>query len=152
MASHKHYSALLDVLNEKEVPIEATLQEVLSHMGVETSSHPLLTSFNEELPPKGATHARPLQITIECVGAKVLMLLTDNGSTFNVCPFRTTPTIGLDVETIIPSLLAVRAYYNTLRKVMGTFEAPHKIGLLETIIEFHVMDITPNYNLFLRRA
>ena len=35
---------------------------------------------------------------------------------------------------------------------MGTFKAPCKIGPLETIVEFHVMDITPNYNLLLRRA
>ena len=32
---------------------------------------------------------------------------------------------------------------------MGTFKAPCKIGPLETIVEFHVMDITPNYNLLL---
>ena len=66
-------------------------------MGVETSSHPLLTFFNKELPPKGATHARPLQITIECMGAKVPMVLTDNGSALNVCPFKTTLTIRLDL-------------------------------------------------------
>ena len=35
---------------------------------------------------------------------------------------------------------------------MGTFKAPCKIGPLETIVEFHVMDITPNYNLLLGRA
>ena len=80
------------------------------------------------------------------------MVLMDNGPTLNVCPFRTTLTIGLDVETIIPSPLTVRAYDNTSRKVMGTFKAPCKIGLLETIVEFHVMDITPNYNLLLGRA
>ena len=35
---------------------------------------------------------------------------------------------------------------------MGTFKTPCKIGPLETIVEFHVMDITPNYNLLLGRA
>ena len=55
------------------------------------------------------------------------------------------------METIIPSPLTVRAYDNTLRKVMGTFKAPCKIGPIETIVEFHVMDITPNYNLLLGR-
>ena len=58
MASHKHRSALLDALNGKEVPIETTLQEVLSLIGVEAPSHPLLTFSDEELPPKGATHTR----------------------------------------------------------------------------------------------
>ena len=139
MASHKHCNALLDALNGKEVPIETTPQEVLSLIGVKVPSHPLLAFSDKELPLEGAIHTRPLQITIECMGAKVLVVLIDNGSALNVCPLRTTLTIGLDMETIIPSPLTVRAYDNTSRKVM------------ETIMEFHVMDITPNYNLFLGR-
>ena len=83
------------------------------------------------------------------MGAKVLMVLTNIGSSLNVCHFRTTLTVGLDMETITPFLLTVRAYDNTLRKVMGTFKTPCKIGPMETMEEFHVMDITLNYNLLL---
>ena len=86
------------------------------------------------------------------MGVKVPMVLIDNGSILNVCPFRTALTIGLDVETIIPSPLTIGAYDNTSRKVMGTFKAFCKIGSLETIVEFHVMDTTPNYNILLGRA
>ena len=60
MASHKHHSVLLDALNGKEVSIETTPQEVLSLMGVKASSYPLLAFSDEELPPEGATHTRPL--------------------------------------------------------------------------------------------
>ena len=35
---------------------------------------------------------------------------------------------------------------------MRTFKAPRKIGPMDTIMEFLVMDITPNYNLLLGRA
>ena len=115
-------------MNGKEVPIETTPHEVLALMGVEAPSH----LSDEELPPKEVTHTRPLQITIECVGAKVPIVLIDKGSAMNVCPFRTALTIGLDVETIIPSPLTIMAYDNTSRKVMGTFKAPCKIGSLET--------------------
>ena len=52
MASQKHHKALFDALNGKEVPIETTPQVVLSLMGVEGSSHPLLAFFDEDLPPK----------------------------------------------------------------------------------------------------
>ena len=93
-------------------------------MGVEGSSHPLLAFSNEDLPPKRATHTRPLQITIECMGAKVLVVLIDNGSALIVCPIRAALTVDLDMETIIPSPLTVKAYDNTLRKVMGTFKGP----------------------------
>ena len=96
MASYKHRSAFLDALNGKEVPIETTPQEVISFMGVEAPSHHLLAFSNEELPPKRATHTRPLQITVECMGAKVPIILIDNGFALNVCPFRTAFTIGLD--------------------------------------------------------
>ena len=80
------------------------------------------------------------------------MVFIDNGCTLNVCPFRTALTIGLDVETIMPSPSTVRAYDNNSRKIMGTFKALCKIGPIEIIVEFHVMDITPNYNLLLGRA
>ena len=60
MASQKYRKALLDALNGKEVPIETTPQEVLSLMGVEGSSHPLLAFSDEDLLPEGATHTRPL--------------------------------------------------------------------------------------------
>ena len=86
------------------------------------------------------------------MGAKVPMVFIDNGSTLNVCPFRTALTVGLDMVTIIPSPLNVRAYDNNSRKVIGTFKAPCKIGPMETIVKFHVIDITPNYNLLLGRA
>ena len=152
MASQKHRKALLDALNGKKVPTETTPQELLSLMGVEGSSHPLLAFSDENLPLEGATHARPLQITIECMGDKVPMVLIDNGSALNVCHFRTALLISLDMETIIPSLLTVRAYNNLSRKVMGTFKASYNIGPMETIVEFDVMDITLNYNLLLGRA
>ena len=121
-------------------------------MGVKDSSHPLLAFFDEDLPPEGTNHTRPLRITIECMGAKVLMVLIDNGSALNICPFRVALNVGLDMETIIPSPLTLKAYDNTSRKVMGTFKAPCKIGPMETIVEFHVMDITSNYNLLLGKA
>ena len=35
---------------------------------------------------------------------------------------------------------------------MGTFKAACRIGPMETIVKFHVMEITPNYNLLLGRA
>ena len=72
-------------------------QEVLSLMGVKGSSHPLLVFSDEDLPPEGATHIKPLQITIECMGAKVSIMLIDNESALNVCPFRTAFIVGLDM-------------------------------------------------------
>ena len=107
MASYKYRSALLDALNGKDVPIETTPQEVLSLMGIEAPSHLSLTFSDKELPPEGAAYTSPLQITIECMGAKVPMILIDNGFVLNVWPFKTVLTIGLNKEIIIPSPLIV---------------------------------------------
>ena len=96
-------------------------------MGVKAPSHPFLTFFNEELPFKGATHTRPLQFTINCMGAKVPMVLIDNGFALNVCPFRISLKVVLELERIIPYHLTVRAYDNTLRKFMETFKSPCKL-------------------------
>ena len=79
-------------------------------------------------------------------------MLIDNEFALNVCPFRTTFKVVLDLETIISSPLTVKAYDNTSRKVMGTLKAPCKIGPLETIVEFHVVDITPNLQSSLRKG
>ena len=60
--------------------------------------------------------------------------MIDNGFTLNVCPFRTTLTIDLDMEIIISSPLTVRAYDNISKKVIGTFKAFCKIRPIETIV------------------
>ncbi|KAL0004976.1 hypothetical protein SO802_012537 [Lithocarpus litseifolius] len=109
MAAHKHRNAVLEALTGKEVSLETTPQEVLSIMGVEAVSCPSLPFSDEEIPPEVATHTRFLQITIECISAKVPMVLIDNGSALNVLWFRTTFKVGLDIETIIPSPLTVKA-------------------------------------------
>ena len=54
-------------------------------MGVEDSSQPFLAFSDEDLPPEATTHTKPLQITIECMGAKVPVVFIDNGSALNVC-------------------------------------------------------------------
>ena len=70
ITSHKHHSAFLDALSGKEVPIETTRQEVLSIMGVKAPSHPILAFSDKELPLERAIHTRPLQVAIECMGAR----------------------------------------------------------------------------------
>lgn len=108
MDSQKHRAAVLEALFGKEVPIETTPEKVLAIIGVKVVYHHSLTFSDDELPSEGITHTRCLQITIKCMGAKVSMVLIDNGSALNVCSFRIALKIGLDMETIIPSPLTVK--------------------------------------------
>ena len=64
MASQKHHKAFMDALNGKEAPIGTAPQEVVSHRSRRFLT-PLLAFSDVDIPPEGATHTRPLQITIE---------------------------------------------------------------------------------------
>lgn len=84
--------------------------------------------------------------------AKVLMVLVDNGSTLNVCPFKISLKISPNTDTCVPSPLIVKAYDNGSMRVMSTFKVACKICTINLPIEFHLIDIGPNYNLLLGRA
>ena len=107
---------------------------------------------DKDLPPNGARHNRALYITVECLKAKVSRVLVDFGSAMNVCPLRTTTTLGIKRDQLSPSIFTIKAYDNRSRCVMGTFEVPYKIGPVNTTVVFHVLNIPASYNLLLGRA
>ena len=75
---------------------------------------------NDDLPPEGSDHVRPLYITVGCLGRRVPSVLLDNGSALNVCPLATAIALGFAPLDFGPSTQTVRAYDNTKREVMGT--------------------------------
>ncbi len=109
MASQKHRDAIQEALAGKEVPMETTLEQILSIMGV-TINESAIIFTTEDLPPEGGDHNRALYVTIDCMGSKVLKVLVDNRSSINVCPMRTAIKIGLTKGQLTPSSLTVRAY------------------------------------------
>ena len=88
MASQKHRDAILESLVGKEVPMDTTLEQILSIMGVTTDESAIIFTTKDS-PPKGGDHNRALYVTIGCIGSKVPKVLVDNGSSINVCPMRT---------------------------------------------------------------
>ena len=48
----------------------------------------------DDLPPEGSDHTRPLHILIGCLGRRVPSILLDNGYALNVCPLATTIALG----------------------------------------------------------
>ena len=77
--------------------------------------------------------------------------MVDDGSAINVCPLKILPNLGVKVEELTKSDLVIRAYDDSARNVVGTFEAPVKSGPIETIMEFTVLDIPVTYALLLGR-
>ena len=83
---------------------------------------------NDDLPPKGLYHVRPLFIDVACLGRRVSSVLLDNGSALNVCPLVTIIALGFSPSDFGPSTQTVKAYDSTQRTVMGTLTTHVMIG------------------------
>ena len=77
--------------------------------------------------------------------------MVDDGSAINVCPPKILPNLGVKVEELEKLDLVIRAYDDSARSVEGTFVAPVKIGPIEAVVEFTVLDILVTYALLLDR-
>ena len=129
MVSQKHIDAILEALTGREVPMDTMPEQILSIMGVTTDESAIIFT-TKYLPPEGGDHNRALYVTIDCIGSKVPKVLVDNGSSINVCPMRTATKIGLTKGQLSLSSLTVRAYDESSRGVIGTFEAKYQLGLV----------------------
>ena len=49
---------------------------------------------DDDLPLEGSDHTRPLYISVDCSGRRVLCILLDNGSALNVCHLATAIALG----------------------------------------------------------
>ncbi|XP_077242459.1 uncharacterized protein LOC143882971 [Tasmannia lanceolata] len=107
--------------------------------------------MNEDLPPEGRDHTKPLKITLICNKKKVPEVLVDNGSALNVCPLSAATTLGFRPENFVPSEQGILAYDGTLRDVIGTSVTEIQIGGEEFEIEFQALDIKASFLLLLGR-
>ena len=83
---------------------------------------------NNNLPPEGSDHVRPLFIDVACSGRRVPSVLLDNGSALNICLLVTAITLGFSPSDFRPSTRIVGAYDETQRTVMGTLTTHVMIG------------------------
>ena len=106
---------------------------------------------DNDLPPEGSNHVRPLFIDVTCSGRRVSSVLLDNDSALNVCPLVTAITLGFSPSDFGPSIQTVRAYDGTQRTVMGTLTTHVMIGPVRYSILFKVLRIQSSFNLLLGR-
>ena len=106
---------------------------------------------DDDLPPEGSDHTRPLYISVGCSGRRVSSVLLDNGSTLNVCPLATVIALEYAPSDYSPSTQTVRAYDSTRREVMGTLEIELLIGPATFVAVFQVLRILTSFNLLLSR-
>ena len=106
---------------------------------------------DDDLPPEGLDHVRPLYITVGCSGHRVPSVLLDNGSDLNICPLATIVAFGFAPSDFGSSTQIVRAYNSTKREVMGTLVIDLQIGPATFSTLFPVLRIPTSFNLLLGR-
>ncbi|RVW96485.1 hypothetical protein CK203_029680 [Vitis vinifera] len=124
-SSSTHRDALTRALSQIRVDTTTT-PEGLIHMMTAGRATCIVFS-DDDLPPEGSDHTRPLYISVGCSGRRVPSVLLDNGSALNT----------------------VRAYDSTRREVMGTLEIELLIGPATFVAIFQVLRIPTSFNLLL---
>ncbi|RVW66340.1 hypothetical protein CK203_065238 [Vitis vinifera] len=147
-SSSTHRDALTRALSQIRVDTTTT-PEGLIHMMTAGRATCIVFS-DDDLPPEGSGHTRPLYISVGCSGRRVPSVLLDNGSALNVCPLATAIALGY-APSDLPIHSDRRAYDSTRREVMGTLEIELLIGPTTFITVFQVLRIPTSFNLLLGR-
>ncbi|XP_077223336.1 uncharacterized protein LOC143856942 [Tasmannia lanceolata] len=150
MASSKHRKLVLRELNVAQVSVNTTPDELVS-LVVMARAAKTLSFTDDDLPPEGQDHTKPLKITVICNKKNVPEVLVDNGSALNVCPLSTATTLGFGPENFITSEQGILAYDGTHRDVIGTLVTEIQIGREDFEVEFQVLDIKASFLLLLAR-
>ena len=145
MASYKPYQNLVDLLNQIQVPITTSSQDLNAMIG--SISRELTISYSDkDLTKKGKHHHDPLYITLDAKAKRIPMVFLDGRSALNVFPLKTTSCLGLSNDQ------HVRAYDNSRRDVLGTITLELTIGPMIKKVEFQVLNIALCFNMLLGRA
>ena len=133
-SSSTHRDALTRALSQIRVDTTTT-PEGLIHMMTAGRATCIVFS-DDDLPPEGSDHTRPLYISVGCSGRRVPSVLLDNGSALNVCPMAIAIALGYVPFEFGPSTQTVQAYDSTRREVMSTPEIELLIGLATFVTLF----------------
>ena len=148
MASYKHRRNLVDLLNQIQVPIITTSQDLNAMIG--SINRELTISYSDKnLTKKGKHHNDPLHIPVDAKGKKIPMVLIDDGSALNLCPLKTTSCLGLSIGDFMSTDQHVRAYDNSRRDVFGIVTLELIIGPIIKKVEFQVLNIALCFNMLL---
>lgn len=146
MASKSHRDPVLQ--GQTHVSLDTSpsqLVQIISHIRMANT----ITFTDKDLPKEN--HNKALHITVITTGKRVPMVLVDNGSALNVCPFRTATCLGYQQKDFAVLGQAIRAYDNTRREVMGIPALEFTAGPVLFKDQFQVLDIPASFNLLLGR-
>ncbi|RVW24562.1 hypothetical protein CK203_116778 [Vitis vinifera] len=100
-SSSTHCDALIRALSQIRVETTTSLEGLIHMMTAGRAT--CIVFSDDDLPPEGSNHTRPLYISVDCSGRQVPSVLLDNGSTLNVCPLATAIALGYAPSDFGPS-------------------------------------------------
>ena len=148
-SSSTHRDALIRALSQIGVDTTTTPEGLIHFLTADRAT--CITFSDNDLPPEGLSHVRPLFIDVACSGGRVPSVLLDNGSALNFCPLVTAIALGFSPSDFRPSTQIVKAYDGTQRTVLGTLSTHVMIGPVIYSILFQVLRIQSSFNLLLGR-
>ena len=148
-SSITHRDALIRALSQIRVDTTTTPEKLIHFLTVDRAT--CIAFSDDDLPPEGSDHVRPLFIDVACLGRRVSSVLLDNSSTLNVCPLVIAIALRFLPTNFGPSSQTIKAYDGTQRTVMGTLNTHVMIGPVRYSILFQVLRIQSSFNLLLGR-
>ncbi|RVW29023.1 hypothetical protein CK203_088881 [Vitis vinifera] len=106
-SSSTHRDALIRALSQIRVETTTTPEGLIHMMTVGRAT--CIVFSDDDLPPEGSDHTRPLYISVGCSGHRVSSILLDNGSALNMNPLATAIALGYSPSDFGPSTETVRA-------------------------------------------
>ncbi|XP_050238216.1 uncharacterized protein LOC126687702 [Mercurialis annua] len=147
VASKTHRDAMFEALASLNINVNSTPQDLVQLV----KGDAYIIFSDKELTSEGRKYIRALYIQVEAKGMIVPKVMVDDGSALNVCPLKVLPKLGITKNDMQKIESIVRAYDESKRPVEGTFKTAVKVGPIESIVEFMVVDIPISYALLLGR-
>ena len=91
-SSSTHRDALIRALSQIRGDTTTTPEGLIHFLIADRAT--CIVFSDDDLPPEGSDHVRPLFIDVACSGRRVSSVLLDNGSALNVCPLVTAIALG----------------------------------------------------------
>ena len=99
--SSTHRDALIQALSQIKVETTTSLDGLIHMMTAGRAT--CIVFSDDDLPPEGSDHTRPLYISVGCSSRRVPSVLLNNGSTLNVCPLSIAIALGYAPSDFGPS-------------------------------------------------
>ncbi|RVW32537.1 hypothetical protein CK203_093742 [Vitis vinifera] len=100
-SSSTHRDALIKALSQISMETTTTPEGLIHMMTADKAT--CIVFLDDDLPPEGSNHTRPLYITIGCSGHRVPSIMLDNGSALNIYPLATIIALGYAPSEFGPS-------------------------------------------------